>query len=87
MKREELIQHIDGTCYLHKKNEEGEWWINCITGDICFIPYVDVLNLTSYCHIFYELKVDAPFQYESDYEVYKLWREQDIPAVINKKPE
>lgn len=79
MKREQLIEYLlENACF--KDNSfvvrSGQWYRNCINSHSCLIPFDEELGFVTCCHIFYELKVAAPPEFESDYEVYKLWREQ-----------
>lgn len=59
----------------------SQMWKNNINGEMCYIPYEDELALTTYCHIFYELKVDPPteYGYDSDYAIYTSFREKQLP--------
>ena len=68
----------------------SELWRNCINGETCYIPFDEDLVLTTYCHVLYELKVDPPEGYESDYDVYSGWRNNQLKEVVsnlgNDKP-
>ena len=65
----------------------GQMWKNEISGDVCFVPYEDDLALTTYCHIFYELKVDPPQDrgYDSDYAVYTSFRDFQLKKIMETK--
>lgn len=58
----------------------AQLWRNALNGETCFVPYEEELVLTTYCHIFYELKVDPPFEmgYDSEYAVYTSFREVQL---------
>lgn len=82
MEREYLTTYLKNEgCYPDtdgEKNDVSELWTNCINSETCFIPFDKRMNLTTYCQVFYELKVAPPFEYESDYAVYLVWREHDL---------
>lgn len=68
----------------------GQLWRHGTNGHVCFVPYDEELVLGTYCHIFYELKVDPPQEngYDSDYAVYSSFRafhEKQL-ATKNKEP-
>lgn len=77
MTRDHLIIHLiekdcfpDGEC----DSEVAQIWLNGNNNQMCYVPYEDELSLTTYCHIFYELKIDPPLEYEDDYYVYTSFR-------------
>jgi hypothetical protein len=85
MTRAFLIEHlISEGCYTESNNDIGEFWINCVNGSTCHIPYRENLQLTTYCHIIYELKIIPPAKYESDYEVYLHFRTDQLEKFIKK---
>lgn len=79
MTRDFLTEYLTGEgCYKDEEFESplGELWRNCVNGEICFIPNDEVLQLTTYCHIIYELRVTPPVEYDSDQYVYEGFRQQ-----------
>lgn len=56
-------------------SEVAQLWHNAINGETCYIPYLDELDLNTYCHILYELRVDPPLEYDSNYYVYSSFRQ------------
>jgi hypothetical protein len=78
MTREYLINFlIEEGCHSDDEGSNGvsELWCNCINGETCYVPHEPILKLTTYCHIFYELRVGPPPEYDSDYAVYSSFRE------------
>lgn len=86
MNRGYLTNHlINNDCYPDEDYDVpgvGQLWHNAINGQMCYVPYVDELSVTSYCQIFYELKVDPPLEhgYDSDYAVFTSFRQQLIKS-------
>lgn len=84
MVRGYLINHLqEQGCYPedeHNNSDVAELWVNCITGDICYVPHEKELSLMTYCHIIFELKIDPPLEngYESDFHVYVGWKEHTL---------
>lgn len=93
MTRGYLINHlINNECYpdeLCDVPDVSQLWHNGINGEMCYVPYADELALTTYCHIFYELKVDPPTEhgYDSDYAVYASFRETRLKRNIEARNE
>ena len=54
--------------------QDGSFFNNCVSGDICYVSKCAVLTEPTCCHIFIELGIPAPFDLESAFEVYKLFR-------------
>jgi hypothetical protein len=69
MTRNELVAHLT----FH--SDVAQLWHNGINGHVCYVPHEDELSLFTWGHIIYELRVDPPLQYDSDYYVYQGWRE------------
>jgi hypothetical protein len=72
MTRSFLIAYlITVDCSADDRNVPGvsQGWRNDINGLTTFVPYEDPLSLSTYCRIFYELKIDPPKEhgYDSDY--------------------
>lgn len=83
MTRQYLIDYLDseGCCPVEgSETIAGELWRNCINGEFCNVPFDDPLEMTTYCHILYELKVAPPVDadYDSNYYVYVGWREHQL---------
>jgi hypothetical protein len=78
MTRNELVNHLTfNDCYPDEEcdSDVAQLWHNGINGHICFVPCEDELSLFTWAHIIYELRIDPPLQYDSDYYVYQGWRE------------
>jgi hypothetical protein len=91
MTRYELVEHLysqDCEPDADNDSEVAELWRNLINGEVCYVPYEDVLALTTYCHIFYELKIDPPLEngYDSDYAVYVSFREMTLVQTGENEP-
>ena len=86
MTRDYCIHHLINCDCFHvyewDVHEVGEWWQHAINGQGCFVPLNEELALMTYCHIFYELRIDPPLVdgYDSDYAVYSSFRD-----VLRKK--
>jgi hypothetical protein len=81
MTREFLLAYLNNIvdCYPDgKKGSQGQLYRNSINGLETFIPNDDLLRLSCYCRIFYELKVDPPKEngYDSDYAVYSSFMDK-----------
>ncbi len=79
MDRGFFINHlINSECYPDTDcdSEVSQLWINGINGEGCYVPCVDDLSLTTWCHIVYELRIDPPLEFDDDYHVYLGFREQ-----------
>lgn len=88
MKRGYLVTYLDlEGCYTEPENgdlfEEGELWHNGENNEVCHIPFDEELDVMTYCHIFYELKVDSPLEYDADYHVYCGFRDK-IKTGLNR---
>jgi|GEM_PF-3681173 len=84
MNRGELIVYLtQNECYPDDEcdSDVAQLWHNAINGEAVFVPYVDELTLITYCHIFSQLKVIPPLEYESDYEIYDSFRKHSLLAV------
>ncbi len=80
MTRNEFIIHLtNNDCYPDDEcdSDVSQLWHNGLNGEECYVPYVDELSVTAWCHIVYELKIDPPLQYDAFYHVYAVWRESD----------
>lgn len=92
MNRGYLINHlINHECYPDDAYDFpgiAQLWRNGINGEMCFVPYEDELFLMTYCHIFYELKVDPPLEngYDSDYAVYISFVPQKVKEFQSPEP-
>jgi hypothetical protein len=76
--RSEFIIHlIDQDCYPDEEcdSEVGQLWHCGISGQSCYVPYVDELAVPTWCHIVYELRIDPPHKYDAFYHVYLSWRD------------
>jgi len=88
---EELRTHLeDNGCHIddNGRYHDADFWINCISGDICYIEHHQIYSTTMCCHIFYELRIPPPYSLEDDYEIYKLFRKdinKNKPAVKKNK--
>lgn len=77
MTRNEFINHLyDNDCFPDEtfESDEGQMWVNEINREMCVVPYVDVLSISTWCHVIYELRIDPPLKYDADYHVYLGWR-------------
>ncbi len=80
MERTYLIKHLEEQgCYTNGEAIEnvGEIWYNCINGELCNIPFAEHLEVPTYCHVIYQLRIDPPREngYDSDYDVYVGFKE------------
>ena len=87
-----LLKYLDDqACYEDEdgKFPEGSFYHNCINGYICWIqktPKDEIIPMPALCHIIYELKISPPFDLESDFEVYKLFRanyDKQMASLLN----
>lgn len=67
----------------HCDAQESQLWKNLINGEVCYVPYEDELEVMTWGHIVYELKIDPPLAYDSDYHIYVGWREVHYKAYID----
>ncbi len=82
MTRGYLINHlIEKDCYPDEECDStvSQLWRN--GANVCYVPYEDEFTLTTYCHIFYELKIEPPLEYDADYDVYTSFRKHRLGPV------
>lgn len=93
MNRGYLINYlIENDCYPDEEYdvpEVSQLWHNAINGHMCYIPYEEDLAVTTYCIVFFELKVEPPREhgYDSDYAVFISFRQQEIAPEIPVRKE
>lgn len=86
MTRNYLINHlIEQDCFPDEECDStvAQLWHNGINGEVCYVPYEEELDLTTYCHIIYELRIDPPLEYDADYHVYLGFRQHHNANLIN----
>ncbi|UAY53439.1 hypothetical protein [Ferruginibacter albus] len=77
MTRGYLINHlIESDCAPDEEcdSQTSQLWHNRINGHVCYVPYEEELQLMTFSHIFFELGIAPPAEYEDDYAVYSSFR-------------
>jgi hypothetical protein len=85
--RSYLVHHlIENDCYPDEEcdSEVSQLWHNAVNGESCYVPYEDELILTTYCHIFYELRIPPPLDFDADFDIYTSFREVHFKNVVKK---
>lgn len=88
--RTDVTNHLEQNgCYSETEHdtEAGSWYVNCINAESVLVPIEDGISDTTYSQIVYELKIQAPFELESFYEVYKLDREASSVRITDEDAE
>ena len=79
LSREYLLNHLtDNTCRISENGsfEDGEFYVNVVNFKICWVPIEDEYSETTYCDIFFELKIPAPDGLEDELERFREFREE-----------
>lgn len=66
-------------------SDEGDYFRNCLNGELCFVDKVDRFSIPTLCHIICELGIAPPYEFEDDYEIYKTFRTERLKIKINKE--
>jgi hypothetical protein len=77
MIRSSFISHLEDEGCFHDEDfiyEYGQMYRNSINGEFCVVPYEDPLEVTTFCHIIHELRIDPPLEVDSFYHVYQGFR-------------
>ncbi|PSR54113.1 hypothetical protein AHMF7605_11585 [Adhaeribacter arboris] len=88
MTRNYFINHlIEQECYPDEEcnSEISQLWHNAISGDVCYVPLDEELEIPTWCHIIFELGVNPPIEFDSDYHVYCTFREDHLKQVVINK--
>lgn len=81
MQRELLLAYLEGeACEIDDDGcfDSGCICRNCINGLVCVIPNGDEIYTVTCFAIFFSLRVPAPYEMEDDYEIYKLFLQNDL---------
>lgn len=90
MTRGEFINHlIEQDCFPDEEaeTEYNQLWHNSINGETSNVPKEEYLEIPTWAHIVFELKIDPPYNRDSDYYVYRGWRDYHEKKMLKEKKE